>query len=99
MGLLARTLLAIGSIMLLAALALSLSGHAGVAPQLTLFGFILTAGVAFERWIYKGNSNGRPQPGWQATGERFIDPGSGQLTEVWFDPRSGQRHYLRVDKS
>jgi hypothetical protein len=36
-----------------------------------------------------------PGPGWQRTDERFIDPSSGEPLEVWFDPESGERAYVR----
>jgi Domain of unknown function (DUF1707) len=35
----------------------------------------------------------RPHIGWQPTGERFRDPGSGRVMRVWVDPAGG-RHYV-----
>ncbi len=35
-----------------------------------------------------------PGPAWIASGERFVDPRSGALVEVWSDPRSGERAYV-----
>jgi hypothetical protein len=35
----------------------------------------------------------RPQIGWQPTGERFRDPGSGRVMRVWVDAGGG-RHYV-----
>jgi hypothetical protein len=32
--------------------------------------------------------------GWRATDERFIDPESGQLVRVWFEPDTGERRYV-----
>lgn len=37
-----------------------------------------------------------PGPDWVKTGERFIDPTSGEPVEVWFDPGSGKRSYVRT---
>ncbi len=37
-----------------------------------------------------------PGNGWTFTGERFVDPGSGELVEVWSEPRSGERAYVRA---
>jgi len=36
-----------------------------------------------------------PGAGWIATGERFIDPTSGETLEVWLRPQSGERAYVR----
>ncbi len=36
-----------------------------------------------------------PGPDWQKTEERFVDPSSGEMLEVWFHPRSGARAYVR----
>ena len=37
-------------------------------------------------------------PGWDwtFTGERFVDPKSGELLEVWLEPRAGERAYVRA---
>jgi hypothetical protein len=37
-----------------------------------------------------------PGPGWVRTEERFADPTSGETLEVWFDPQSGKRAYVRA---
>ena len=36
-----------------------------------------------------------PGPGWVQTDERFVDPTSGETLAVWFDPKSGERVYVR----
>ena len=36
-----------------------------------------------------------PGPDWQFTGERFVDPSTGEALAVWFHPRSGERVYVR----
>ena len=36
-----------------------------------------------------------PGPDWRATGERFIDPTSGEALEVWQGPKNGERAYVR----
>lgn len=42
-----------------------------------------------------GVPHGRPQSAnWRPTDERFIDPESGQLVTVWFDPSTGKRRYV-----
>ena len=34
-----------------------------------------------------------PRASWQRTQERFTDPATGQLLEVWYDPQTGERDY------
>jgi hypothetical protein len=55
---------------------------------------ILLACVLFERFRYKPIAD-RPPPGWQATGERFIDPETGTPVIVFYDPTSGERQYVK----
>jgi hypothetical protein len=65
-------------------------------PQLLFGGLLLVVGLAIERWRYKPLLQSGPDPSWTDTGERFVDPGSGQLTAVYFDPARGERHYIVV---
>ena len=37
-----------------------------------------------------------PGPDWTFTGERFRDPQSGEMLEVWYCPRTGERAYVRA---
>ena len=37
-----------------------------------------------------------PGPDWVLTSERFVDPSSGETLAVWFDPKSGERVYVRT---
>ena len=37
-----------------------------------------------------------PGPDWVPTSERFVDPTSGETLAVWFDPKSGERVYVRT---
>ena len=37
-----------------------------------------------------------PGPDWKLTGERFIDPTSGQTLEVWQGPGNGERAYVKA---
>jgi hypothetical protein len=36
-----------------------------------------------------------PGPDWAPTGERFVDPTSGETLDVWFRASSGERAYVR----
>jgi len=52
--------------------------------------------LLFRRGGYKRKPlDAPPGPDWQPTGERFIDPTSGAALEVWLQPRSGERAYVR----
>jgi len=62
-----------------------------------VFGGLLTLGTLFERWRYKAAQTPQSARG-QPTGERFVDPESGDLVEVWYDAATGERSYVRVGK-
>jgi hypothetical protein len=71
--------------------------HAGgpmIGPAIVL-GFILL-GLVFETFRYRTLSRRAPGGGFSATVERFIDPESGQLVEVHFDPATGARRYVVI---
>jgi len=70
-----------------------LNGHAQAWPG-TIWGTVLLLAVLFERWRYRKQPSNH-QASWQSTGERFIDPESGEPTEVQYDPASGERRYVR----
>ena len=36
-----------------------------------------------------------PGPDFRFTGERFLDPPSGEMLEVWYCPRTDERAYVR----
>ena len=60
-----------------------------------IFGGLLILGTLFERWRYKsaqmpGSARGQP------TGERFVDPETGALMEVWYDAATGERTYVKI---
>jgi hypothetical protein len=40
-----------------------------------------------------------PGPDWIRTEERFVDPSSGESLAVWFNPKSGERAYVRTRAS
>jgi hypothetical protein len=73
--------------------ALAIFGGWPLWPPLIAFGAVLVF-VLFERNQYKAIAD-RPPPGWEATGERFIDPETGKQVAVYYDPKSGQRQYVK----
>lgn len=62
-------------------------------PMFLIFGLLLMVTAALEP-LY-GRPNGRPVGNaWRPTDERFVDPETGKLVTVWFDPETGQRRYV-----
>ncbi len=95
---LAIALMVLGGLLVLAAFAAAMAGvWVMFLPQLLIVGVILLIGLAIERWRYKPLSRLQPDPSWKDTGERFVDPESGLLTAVYFDPQRGERHYIVAD--
>ena len=60
---------------------------------LCISGAILALGVLFERRGYRPRVN-RDSGRWQETSERFIDPVSGHLIVVRYNPETGERDYI-----
>ena len=57
-------------------------------------GLVLTLGVVFERVHYKRLMAKTPGPEWVATPERFVDPTSGRMVQVYTKPETGERLYV-----
>lgn len=90
-----RILIAIGSLCVLGIIVALVTGRGrAFVPQLIAGAVVLGAAVGFEQWRYKRVGPHRIEPHWQDTGERFIDPETGQSTAVYFDPRTAERHYV-----
>lgn len=62
-----------------------------LALELGVFGALVLIGTFFEG-RYRGRRAGGS--GWQDTSERFVDPTSGKLIEVRYNPRTGERAYV-----
>lgn len=89
-----RTAIAVvAALVACAGLALIVHGQLMGGWQMLAGGLIVLVGVLFERWRYRQPAE-RPDSSWQATGERFIDPSTGDPVEVFYDPRSGERRYV-----
>jgi hypothetical protein len=61
----------------------------------SIWGLILLLAVLFERWRYRSKNAGVGSE-WQATDERFIDPETGQLTQVMYNTKTGDRSYRAI---
>jgi hypothetical protein len=62
---------------------------------MSFWGFVLLAAVLFERWRYRRTA-GTARGEWQPTDERFVDPETGKLTQVIYNPQTGDRLYQPV---
>lgn len=59
-----------------------------------MFGPIL-AWLLFRSGGYKRQPEEQPSgPGWERTEERFLDPTTGQMLDVWYCSRTGERAYV-----
>lgn len=61
------------------------------ALELAVFGVLVLVGTFFEGHYRSRRATGR---NWQTTGERFVDPITGKLVEVRYDPATGERAYI-----
>lgn len=65
------------------------------ALELGVFGALILIGTFLERHYRAPRAAGRD---WQTTGERFVDPTSGRLVEVRYNPQTGERAYVDAGK-
>ena len=92
-----KALMVLGALGLLLGLVAAVSGIGRIfLPQLLIVSVVLLLGVGLERWRYRALRNDAPDPRWEDTGERFVDPESGRLTAVYFDAETARRHYVIV---
>jgi len=62
-----------------------------------LFLALLLVWFVFRKGGYKRRPlDAPPGPDFRFTGERFLDPPSGETLEVWYCPRTGERAYVRA---
>ncbi len=83
---------------LLLVLALIHSTHPvawGIAAYFGFYGLFIVAAIVFERSRYHPRIN-RLSGSWQATGERFVDPTTGCMMEVRYNPDTGERDYREI---
>ena len=66
----------------------------GVTLRLAVPGLLLFFGLVVERWRYKTLTSRRPAPDWVRTNERFVDPESGNVVTVFYQPATGERRYV-----
>ena len=91
-----RILLTAGVLSLVAGELFLRSGASAVAYRLFGVGAVLILGILLERWRYAAPPSTDPGP-WQPTGERFLDPSTDKLVDVYFNPKTGERDYVVRD--
>jgi hypothetical protein len=74
---------------------------AGSREFMPLFawGSLVLLALLMERWRYRPKASVAARAdaqNWQATGERFVDPDSGRLMQVYFHAKTGERRYEDV---
>jgi hypothetical protein len=62
---------------------------------LAVNGALLVGAVFLERKGYRPRVD-RARGEWRATGERFVDPTTGRMMEVRYNPATGERDYVEV---
>lgn len=78
-----------------AAIAIAAPGAWPAAVDCAVLGILILVGTLLE----KRYRSARPATGadWQATGERFMDPSTGQFTQVHYNRQTGERSYEPSD--
>jgi hypothetical protein len=64
---------------------------------LAVNGFILVSAVLLERTRYRTQVD-RTQGHWLPTGERFVDPTTERLMEVFYNSATGERDYREATR-
>ncbi len=66
----------------------------GATLRLAVPGLVLLFALVVERWRYKPVTGRSPGADWVPTNERFVDPESGKLVAVFYQPATGERRYV-----
>jgi len=88
-----HAVIAVAIILICAGMGLLAFGVPVPGWQALVVGVIVFIGTLFERWRYR-RIEALPKGPWQRTGERFLDPATGNPVEVMFDARTGERRYV-----
>jgi hypothetical protein len=90
-----RLAVLIFGVLLLVGSAITAAYGVPVAPLwLLVGGGLITLGTLCERVFYKPLLREKPGAGWVRTEERFIDPYTGKMVDVFYQPTSGDRQYV-----
>jgi len=85
--------IAFGAVLTCVGIALLVAGVRAPGWQATGLGLVVLLGTLFERWRYQSTAQ-HSEGHWKSTGERFLDPSTGDPVEVLFDQRTGERRYV-----
>lgn len=93
-----RAIIAYGLLALAVAVVLLFTVHIAltIALYLLINGAVIVGAVLLERRGYRPAID-RGRGIWLPTGERFVDPASGQLMEVQYNAETGQRNYVAAE--
>lgn len=86
-----KALLGFACVLLAAGVFCLLAGDAHAWPM-AAWGLVLLLAVLLERWRYAQHDEAGSGE-WQETEERFVDPESGRLMKVLYQPATGERRY------
>ena len=90
-----KAILAYGVVAVMGAILLAIAGIiTGLVVYLFVNGAVVLAALLFERGRYRPAVS--PDGPWQETAERFVDPTTGQLMKVRYNPETGARDYVPV---
>jgi len=91
-----KAILAYGVLAVIGAIVLALAGIiTGLVFYLFVNGAVVIAALLFERGRYHPPIT--PGGKWEETEERFVDPSTGQLMKVRYNPQTGARDYIPVN--
>ena len=89
-----RALVLYGLLALVGALILLYVGAPlAIAAYLAVNGVVVAGGIVLERRGYQPHLH-RQLGTWEHTDERFLDPVSGHMLEVRYNPTTGERDYV-----
>ncbi|HKF38429.1 MAG TPA: hypothetical protein VKB35_16145 [Ktedonobacteraceae bacterium] len=88
-----RVLIAYGVLcVIVAGILLALHVTVALVIYLAINGLLIVGGILLERRGYRSHVD-RTHGYWQPTGERFTDPTTQRIVEVYYNPQTGERDY------
>lgn len=91
-----KAILAYGVLAIIVGIVLLAAGIvAGFVVYVLIQGVVVIAALLFERGRYRPVSTA--SGAWLDTEERFVDPSTGQLMKVRYNPQTGARDYVPID--
>ena len=91
-----KAILAYGGLAIVVGILLLAAGiGVGIVFYLLVQGVVVIAAILFERGRYQPVVTQSGE--WQDTEERFVDPSTGRLMKVRYNPQTGARDYVPAD--